>query len=119
MQLLNDTSLPPDFYLEIAKLYAEARRADLLVVALQRFVSRDPSRPTVWLDLAAVQLALQQTNPALESVRQAIAVGGEPVRDHVRKDQRFDGLRKNVEFRNLVPPAQSLRPTALPNLPVF
>ncbi|MBU1693762.1 MAG: DUF2723 domain-containing protein [Verrucomicrobia bacterium] len=119
MQLLNDSSLPPEFYLEIAKLYAEARRADLLAVALQRYVSRDPSKPTVWMDLAAVQLALQQTGPALESLRQAIAAGGEPVRDAVRKDRRFDSVRNNAEFRSLVPPVQYALPATLPNMPVF
>jgi len=119
MQLLNDGSVPPAFYLEIARIFAEARRADLLAVALQRYVARDPSQPAVWMDLAAVQLALQQTDPCLESIRQAITVGGDAARDAIRKDQRFNGLRANAQFQQLVPPVQTRLPAALPNLPVF
>ena len=62
---------------------------------------------------------MNQTNSALESVRQAIAVGSEPVRDQARKDRRLDALHNNAQYRSLVPQVQSTLPMTLPNLPVF
>jgi hypothetical protein len=36
-------------------------------------------------------------------LRKAIELGGEPVRDVARKDQRFEKLRTHPEFQKLVP----------------
>lgn len=120
MQVLHDENMPPAFYLEIARLYAESRRADLLAVALQRYVSREPRQPNAWLDLAAVQLVLRQTSSALESLRQAVQVGGEGIREQIRADRRFEPLHGNPEFQALVPmPARPRTPPSLPRLPVF
>ena len=119
MQILNDGSIPPAFYLEIAKLYSEARRADLLAMALKRYLDREPSHASVWLDLAAVQLAINQAPQGYESLRQALAVGGNAVRDAVRGDNRFDKVRETPEFKAIFPSSAAKRPATLPNLPVF
>lgn len=118
--ILNDSNLPPNAYLEVAKLYADAKRLDLLAMALQRYLQREPSNPRIWVDLAACHVALQQNDQALNAARQAIQIGGEPVRDLIRKDRRFDAVRENAEFRALVPPIQAGLPPTLPgNLPIF
>lgn len=115
MNILNDTNLPPNYYLAVAKLYADARRADLLAYALQRYLAREPGNPRVWVDLAAVQTALQQKDRAIESLRRAIELGGNPLRDQVRQDKRFDPLRNEPQFKALVPPVQASLPAM--NLP--
>jgi len=102
-QILNDQSLPPDMYLKIGQMYANAKRFDLLNVALQKYLAREPSNARVWVDLAAVQTALNKQNEALESLQKAISLGGEAVRDLARKDTRFDALRQNPKFQQMVP----------------
>ncbi len=120
MSILNDSNLPPNAYLDVAKLYADAKRLDLLAVALQRYLSREPSNPRIWVDLAACHVALQQNSEMLHAVRQAVQIGGEPVRDLIRKDRRFDPARDTPDFKALVPPVQSRLPATLPgNLPMF
>lgn len=111
MQILNDQSLPSDMYLQIGQMYANAQRYDLLLNALQKYLAREPGNTRVWLDLAAVQTALNKHNEALESLKTAIAQGGEAARDLARKDNRFDPLRQNPAFQKLVPtfsPQQNL-----------
>ncbi len=119
MNILNDTNIPPNFYLAVAKLYADAKRMDLLSVALERYLARDPSNPRVWIDLAAVHTALQRTNDAVNDIRRAVEIGGEPARDIIRKDRRFDAIRENAEFKAVIPPIQANLPLNLPNLPMF
>ena len=119
MSILNDSNVPPNVYLAVAKLYADAKRMDLLGVALERYLAREPSNPRVWIDLAAVHVALQRTNEAIESVRRAVETGGEAARDIVRKDNRFDPIREMPAFKTLVPPIQANLPMNLPNLPMF
>ena len=121
MNILNDTNIPPNYYLMIAKMYADARRMDLLAHALQRYLSRQPGDPRVWVDLAAVQIVLQQTDLALESVRRAIELAGDQARDILRNDNRFDPLREHPQFKALVPPLRTALPMMqLPSkLPLF
>ncbi|HBA82949.1 MAG TPA: hypothetical protein DCZ95_02530 [Verrucomicrobia bacterium] len=116
--ILNDTNLPPNVYLAVAKIYADGKRLDLLVNALQRFLAREPSNPRVWLDMAAAQAMLNRSNDAIASLKRAIELGGNEVREVARSDQRFAPLRDNPAFRALVPMPQNFNlPMNLPELP--
>ncbi|MFH0880866.1 MAG: DUF2723 domain-containing protein [Lentisphaerota bacterium] len=119
MNILNDTNIPPDYYLAVAKLYADAQRIDLLSVALQRYVARVPNNPRVWLDLAAAQALMKQNNESLQSLQQAVGMGGDAIRGLARQDKRFDPIRNTPGFQSLVPPGpQNLNfPANLPELP--
>ncbi len=123
MNILNDTNIPANVYLNIAKMYADMKRIDLLETALQKYLAREPSNARVWVDYAAIQVARQQNPQAIDALKKAIETGGEPVRDVVRKDRRFDALRESPEFKAIVPSIQaglpSSLPSTLPNLPVF
>jgi tetratricopeptide (TPR) repeat protein len=120
MNILNDTNIPPDAYLAVAKMYADSKRADLLAVALEKYLAREPSNPKVWIDLAAIQVMTQKPNECMQSLRRAIELGGEPVRDVVRKDTRFNPIRETPEFKSIVPPIQQQGlPMNLPNLPML
>ena len=117
MNILNDTNIPPNAYLAIAKMYADSKRMDLLAVALEKYLAREPSNPNVWIDLAAIHAAMQKSNDSLQSLKRAIDLGGEPARDAIRKDQRFNPIRESPEFKALVP---SIQPQGLPmNLPML
>jgi tetratricopeptide (TPR) repeat protein len=119
MNILNDTNIPANVYLAIAKMYADSKRPELLATALQRYLARDPSNARIWVDLAAVQAVMQQNGPAMDSLRKAVEVGGEAARDVVRKDRRFDPIRETQAFKELIPPIQPNLPMNLPNLPMF
>ena len=118
-RILNQEGLPPQYILEIARMYAEMQRVDLFIGALEMYVQRDPNQPRIWLDLAgAYAMQGQRRGEAIRTLRRAIEIGGEPIRDAARKDNRFDSLRDVPEFKAVVPP---LQPTAnMPmNLPFF
>jgi tetratricopeptide (TPR) repeat protein len=120
MNILNDTNIPANAYLAVAKMYADSKRMDLLAVALEKYLAREPANPKVWIDLAAIQAAMQKPNECIQSVRRAIELGGEPVRDIIRKDQRFNPVRETPEFKSLVPQIQQQGlPMNLPNLPMM
>lgn len=104
MNILNDTNIPPSAYLAVAKMCAESKRTNLLAVALEKYLAREPKNPKVWIDLAAIQAAMQNTNECMQSLGRAIELGGEPARDTIRKDARFNTVRETSEFRSLVPP---------------
>jgi hypothetical protein len=78
----------------------------------------------VWLDLAAAYAFVRRDADAVNAARQAISLGGDQARDSILRDQRFQPLATNAEFRALFP-RQSGRPAApvnwqggaLPNLP--
>lgn len=117
-RILQQPDLPPQFILEIARMYAETQKLELFINALELYVQRDPSQPRVWLDLAAAYAGAQRRPDAIRSLRRAIEIGGETIRDAARKDNRFDSLREIPEFRAIVPPIQPN--AAMPmNLPLF
>jgi tetratricopeptide (TPR) repeat protein len=102
-QMINDPNLPPQIYLQIGQLYANAKRFDLLEQALRKFLEKEPNNARVWVDLAAVQAATDKQDASLQSLKRAISLGGEAVREMVRKDQRFERMRRNPEFQRMVP----------------
>ncbi len=104
--ILNQGNLPPQVILQVAQLYANARRADLLEEALLKYLERSgDNQPAVLLDLSAVQFALGKNEAAVQSMARAIQAGGEPVREQIRQDQRFEAVREMPEYRRLVPSA--------------
>jgi tetratricopeptide (TPR) repeat protein len=106
MNIINQQNLPPEITLQVAQMFAEAKRLDLLSIALERYLERKPADARRWIDLAAVQANLTRTNECIQSLRKAVQIGGEPARDIVRKDRRFDAVRDVPEFSTLVPPLQ-------------
>lgn len=109
--LLQDDQIPVDAYLRLAQVLSEVRRMDLLEMALQRYVDREPRSPRVWIDLAAVRLSRERPDEALQALQRAVQLGGEPVRDAVRRDPRFQALHPRPEFRQLVPASTGPVPT--------
>ncbi|MBI3985572.1 MAG: DUF2723 domain-containing protein [Lentisphaerae bacterium] len=107
-QILNNTNLPPAAYLEIAKMFANGKPPNVLgvVEAFQRYLQREPADTRVWVELSYAQLALGQKDQALVSLRQAVQLGGEPVKEHARQDKRFEPLYGSEPFQKLVAPSR-------------
>ncbi|HMP74799.1 MAG TPA: DUF2723 domain-containing protein [Kiritimatiellia bacterium] len=107
MNIIRQEHLPPAIILRIAEMYAQTQRGDLLAIALEAYLRKEPSNPRIWFDLAGVQAQLQRGPDAVRTLRRAIELGGEAVRDMARKDPRFNPIRESPEFRALIPPVQS------------
>ncbi len=110
MNVIRQENLPPEVILRVANQYAQMNRADWLGVALERYLQKEPNNAQVWVDYAATQVLTQKPKEGILSLRRAVELGGEPVREHLRKDQRFNALREVPEFKKLVPPVQSSLP---------
>jgi len=108
MQVLNNTNLPPQAYLKVAEIAASGQppRLNMIAEAYQRYLRRERSDPRIWHELGCVQAALNQPSNALHSLQQAIAIGGEPVKDVIRKDPRLEPLRGLEAFQKLAAPSQ-------------
>lgn len=104
-QILSQPDLPPQICLQIAQLYQMANRLDLLKNALMVYTSRDPGNFRGWIDLAAVQVGLNDQPGALKSLQQSIQYGGPQAVGVIQTDQRLAAMHANPEFRKLIPVA--------------
>lgn len=102
MQVLNNSNVPPEAYLKVAELSANPPRYPLMAEAFQRYLQRQKSDPRGWLELACVQVQMAQNDQALQSLRQAIACGGEPLKDVIRNENRLAPLRGLEGYQKLV-----------------
>ena len=121
-RLLGDSNLPPQHVLALAGFFAQDQRVDALIYALEQYCRREPRNLDVWLDLAAAYAFVRRDADAVSAARQAIDLGGDQAREAILRDQRFQPLTANREFRALFPrqaggARPSAGPLALPNLP--
>jgi len=117
-RILQQGDLPPQYILEIARMYAEMQKVDQFITAIELYVQRDPSQPRIWIDLAAAYAATQRRADAIRALRRAVEIGGDPARDAVRKDNRFDSIKDIPEFRAVIPQVQPAAQMPI-NLPFF
>jgi hypothetical protein len=106
-QLLNDmlrSTLPPEAELQLAQMFVQMKRFDLVEPVLLKYLSARPDDLGVQIEMAAVRVALGRTGPALETLKAAVEKGGEPIRAVLRKDARFQPLWNDARFQTLVPP---------------
>lgn len=87
---------PPEIYLNMARMYADAQMPAKMVTSLQRYVQANPRDWKAWLDLSYIYLSLQQTNAAAEALQQARLVGGAEADALIQRDDRFAPLMQNA-----------------------
>jgi tetratricopeptide (TPR) repeat protein len=107
IQVLNNTNLPPQVYLKIAEIAMSVQppRLPMMAEAYQRYLMRERSDPKVWYELGCVMAALGQPSNALHALQQAVNIGGEPIRDGMRKDPRLEPMRGVEAFQKLMAPS--------------
>lgn len=114
VRVMDTPNLPPKVFLQIAQLCGDARRPDLAVEAIKRFVARDPVNARAWMELALAQLSAGRSPDAVASLKRAVEIGGEAARTVLRNDARFGPFRKSKPFQSLTQPlTQSLPPLGL------
>jgi tetratricopeptide (TPR) repeat protein len=114
LSLIENTNLPPAVHLAVARLCNDARRWDLLINVLQRYLKTEPNSYKNWIDLGFAQFSINKPEEGMKSLRQAVAVGGEMARTILRQDPRFTPLQNIPVFRALVPPLPSASSMELP-----
>ena len=108
-QVVNNSNVPPSACLKVAEMYGSIRtqRLDLLAEVLQKYLEREPKNPRIWLELACVRVAMGgQNDKALLALHEAIAVGGEPIREAARKEQRLAPLHNTEQYQKLTAPSR-------------
>ena len=124
-RLISDPSLPAQYVLALAGMFAQDQRVDALIFALERYVQLEPGNLEVWLDLAAAYAFVRRDADAVQASRKCIELGGDQAREAIMRDGRFQSLATNREFRALFPRPAGGRPAMppsfqggrLPNLP--
>ena len=104
MQVLKNTNLPPQTCIKIAEIAmsVQPQRLGMVAEAYQHYLMRERSDPRIWHELGCVQTALKQPSNAIHSLQQAITIGGEPMKDVIRKDQRLEPLRAIKVFQQMI-----------------
>jgi tetratricopeptide (TPR) repeat protein len=103
MALLNSKAVSPSILLQLARHMAGLQRHAVAEQALINYTSVAPKDPRGWLNLAAFRIARHNYEETPDLLEKAIAIGGEPIRNILRKDPRFDPVRNSKEFKKLVP----------------
>jgi tetratricopeptide (TPR) repeat protein len=115
--LLNSDTIQPQMVFQLAQHMAQARRLPIVEEALKKYTAMKPKDPMGWTNLAALQLAMNKRGEMWVSLGKAIESGGEPARGMIRKDKRFDPVRKTAEYQQLIPPLQNSGNMGLAPLP--
>ena len=117
-QLLRNTNLPPQVYIKVAQMYAQypIKRFDLMAGIFQKYLKVQPADPKAWLELSCIHVALNQQPEAFAALRKAISIGGEPIKELARKDNRLELLHQSKEFQELVTPGKIQLPSFPANL---
>ena len=104
--ILSNTDLPPKYFLEVARLYSmlQPPAVQETIHAVKLYTERQPGDPHAWLTLATLYAQVNDLTQAMNALRQAIGIGGHPLRDAARSDPRLNPLRNLREFQQLVAP---------------
>lgn len=98
------SGLPPEIELQLAQMLTQMKRFDQADLVLVKHLGAKPDDLRVWVELAAIRTSMGRKDKALEALQQAVEKGGEPIRNVLRKDQRFKSFWTDPKFQQLVPP---------------
>ena len=108
-QILGNTNVPPQAYLQVAEMMKQGGPSSQQYMRLaeiyQRYLQREPKDPGIWVELACIHVALNQPDRAMAAIKQAVAIGSEPVREKLRMEPRLQSLHNRSDFQQLVAPS--------------
>ena len=106
-------SSPPEIFLNMARMYADAKNMGKMAGSLQQYLKRKPEDWKAWLDLAYVYLVAKQNSAAGQALARARQIGGSEAEAIILKDKRFEPLRQTTARPPSTPPLRAL-PGVLP-----
>ena len=110
-RILHDPNLDANSAVQLAQQYAALANYPGLEASLEKLVKLSPESAEGWYDLAALKAAIGKGSEAMQALRQALDLNARRLkRDakarnllvELRKDPRFNPLRQNPEFRQLI-----------------
>ncbi len=87
---------PPELFLNMARMYADAKDMVKMAGSLQEYLKRKPDDWKAWLDLAYVYLIAKQNNAAGQAILRARQIGGSEAEAIILRDNRFKSLREKT-----------------------
>ena len=116
-RLSKDDRLPAQVYQRVGQLSTQFRRFNLAIQAYTQATKKNPSDYKTWIELAAANLGARKAQESVNALARAVQNGGEPAREILRKDPRFNAIRSSQAFQTLVPAKAAARPTSGLNFP--
>jgi tetratricopeptide (TPR) repeat protein len=108
--IINNPNMPPDIYRKLAAMLAESRKMPEAIKALQLYLDKVPADMKGWIDMAAYRLTGGKADECVQSMIQAIKVGGEEAKFALRQDARFTPIRNTPLFQSLTAQQESRFP---------
>jgi predicted Zn-dependent protease len=102
-QMLASNTMQPAMLMQLAQHMARGRRLASVELILKKYTTIQPQDPKGWINLAALQVALNKRGEMWVAMDRAIALGGDSIRNIIRKDKRFNGIRNTPEFKKRIP----------------
>ena len=102
-QMLARDTITPPMLMQLAQHMARGKRLPVVEQVLKKYTEVQPADTKGWVNLAALQLALKKQEEMWVSINKAIEIGGEPTRNTIRTDKRFDSIRNTKEFQERFP----------------
>ncbi len=104
---LNSADVTPETAMQVAQLMAQRKRYSVVETALKKYTSLQPKDPSGWINLAALELALNKQGEMWTSLDKALETDTERAREILRKDARFTPIRNTDDFKKRVPSPQN------------
>jgi hypothetical protein len=101
--LVDADTTSPDELMQIAQLAIQKQRYGVIEKCLEKYIVLRPNDPNGWINLAALQLALNKQGEMWVSLQKAIDIGGDSTRNLLLQDTRFGPIRNTEQFRNMLP----------------
>ena len=89
--------------MQIVQMAIPKQRYGVIEKCLENYIVLNPNDPNGWVNLAALQLALNKRGGMWVSLQKAIDIGGASTRNVLLQDKRFDPIRNTEQFRKLFP----------------
>jgi hypothetical protein len=89
--------IPPEVYLDMARMYGSAKEYDKMVAPLQKYLQMKPDDWKAWLDMSLVHLAVGKTNEAIKAINEAVRIGGPEAIKICSGDPRFAPFRGRIQ----------------------
>jgi cytochrome c-type biogenesis protein CcmH/NrfG len=111
--LLKQPGLDASAIISIAQAYMQFQQIPRLENALSKLTEINPNSPEAWYDLSGIQAIIGKTSNALISLKRAVTLSDERLktdkkannlREAILKDSRFNVLRGNPEFEQIIAP---------------
>jgi len=89
-------------YVALADIYGRQSKPKKIIECYEKALTVKPDATNIWYNLAAIQSLTQDFDGCLKSLKKAIRLGGEAVKEAVWRDRRFNSIRNEEKFGELI-----------------